>query len=255
MTPPPQCLVDGCRFSGGYARDVVFAAPPAARGVPPMLVFASDAKLGYAHLGKHFPWLTGVAVVEQLRMAWRSAKHTVISERGGPVIWVVDHEAFEATFDGARLTLVSKACASYKPGVRCCAGCREEALPAQMTLRSVTQRSRNRTADVLYTDITTMSVEEYLADQPEWMRGRQFPIAREPRLGRPWRRGRKYAYHYQVPVLVEGFAKLTRVVATAEERALIETDEPRFVRTRDVMFSSRNPNGTLRAAFVSRDDA
>lgn len=256
MVPPPQCLVDSCRFSGGYARDVTFTAPPAARGVPQIRVFASDAKLGYPHFGKHFPGLTGVAVIEQLRMAWRSARHTVMSEReGGPLFWVVDHDAFEATFDGTRLTLVSKRCTSYTPGVRCCAGCQEDALPALMTLRSVTQRSRNRPAKVLYTNVTTMSMAEYLADQPEWMRGRQFPIAREPRLRRPWRKGRKYSHHYEVPVLVEGVAKLTRVVATAEERALIETDEARFIRTHDVVFSSRNPNGTLRAAFVVRADA
>lgn len=252
MTQPPQCLVDGCRFAGGYARDVVFAAPPAARDVPPMHVFASDAKLGYPHLAKHFAWLTGVAVVEQLRMAWRSAKHTVMSQRGGPLVWVVDHDAFEATFAGARLTLVSKACTSYKPGARCCTGCREVELPARITLRSVTHRPQIQPADVLYTDITTISIKEYLADQPERMRGRQFEIAHEPPLRRPWP---KYRYHYQVPVLVEDAVKLTRVVATAEERALIEADEARFVRTRDVLFSSRNPNGTLRATFVERADA
>lgn len=212
-----------------------------------MLVFATDVTLGYPHYVKHFPWLTGVAVVEQLRMAWRSAKLTVARGREDALVWVIDHDALSETFDDDRIKLIAKPCTSYRHGKHCCSGCTSER-PDRMTLRSVQPWAAFGFDDVLYTDVDDVDVAEYLSDQPEHWIGMVCDIARRP----PWRNPWPSEFHYEVPILADGRVVLARVVASSAQSRALDTDPAAFCRDHAVVFSPRRVRGVLKAYFVRR---
>ncbi len=259
--PLSSCLSDGCRFSRGYDAGVVFSAPPGTRSLAPVYVFATDAALGYPHLSKHFPWLTGDAVVEQLRLAWRPARLTVATTSPHTQVWVVDHPALEATFDHERVKLIAKPCSAYGGSDHCCGGCERRDLPDRMTLRSVLPWERFGFVDVVYTDVTDVERTEYLTDQPDDWIGATFEIL-SPAQIRRWPRSRpssqregserKHGFHYAVPLAIGGKRVTTRVVADPAQSDEIAADAADFARRHDVSFRRRATNGLLQAYFTPR---
>jgi hypothetical protein len=245
--PPLSCQLDGCRFSLGYDTWVSFAAPAGTASLAPLLVFATDATLGYPHYVKHFPWLTGTAVVEQLRMAWRSARLTVAQGREDALVWVVEHGALVETFDDERIKLIAKPCSSYRRDKHCCSGCTRER-PDRMTLRSVQPWAAFGFDEVLHTDVDDVDVAEYLSDQPERWIGMAFEIARRP----PWRNPWPSEFHYEVPIVADGRVVLARVLASRAQATALDGDPEAFCRDHVVVFSPRGARGMLKAYFVRR---
>lgn len=259
--PLSSCLFDGCRFSRGYDAGVVFSPPPGAPSLAPVHVFATDAAVGYPHFSKHFPWLTGDAVVEQLRLAWRPARLTVARTSPHTQVWVVDHPALEATFDHERVKLVAKPCSGYGGSSHCCGGCRRQDLPDRMTLRSVLPWERFGFVDIVYTEVTDVERTEYLSGQPDDWIGATFEIV-SPAQIRRWPRSRPSSrhevsqpnrgFHYAVPLAIGGKRVTTRVVADPAQSDEIAADAADFARRHDVRFRWRATNGLLHAYFTPR---
>lgn len=242
--------MNGCRFSRGYATGVTLGPLARAPTLPTVLAFATDQALGYPHYRKHLPGLTGTAVLEQLRMAWTSARHTVIRGREEAIIWVVDHEAFFRVFAAERVWIVVKTCASYGNGTHCCDECGRAERPGKMTLRSVRPWTQARAdGPVLYTDVAPQDLAEYLAGPPERWIGQRFRIASSSPFSQPWPR---HEFHYGVPLMLDGRLTISRVVASKRQSELIDADEAGFARTHDVIFRSRLRTGALAAFFVPR---
>lgn len=244
------CLFDGCRFSRGYVPDVTLGPLTRAPTLPTVFVFETDKALGYRHYRKHFPGLTGIDVLEQLRMAWTSATHTVLREREKALIWVVDHEAFDRVFDSERVNIITKACSGYSEvGHHCCKGCARTDRPDRTTVRSVRPWSQVRAnRRVLHTDLPRTYLPEYLSEQPDRWIGVRAAIDSSQAFENPWQK----KFHYRVQVIVDGTPATVRVVATKEQSELIDANEAGFAGTHDVIFTSRLPSGQLKASFVRR---